>query len=1115
MALKDNEKLMNKLPEIRDRFRTKPYNRLVIEGNAGVGKSMLLRSFAYEWSQERLWNEYECVLFINLEEVEVYKDLSLEELMKEKSTLLHDGERDWSKVLWVLDGWDKVEIQGVLKAIEQNEEPRVEKLIVATRPVNYRMKCDSCFFLLGLYFEPKYNTHEIERVQHKKDGISEYVRMHFGYWSQKDKKKAANTMALCLKRLGYPWNSISRLVWRAVMRLRLEVPLKARKVLSRIDNELCLEEICANPTILKMVCEAPLEWTLTRLYKSMVDKMVPQKVLGLLRKVAYMAWEADSTSLKVVVEAFCDLLNFNGFIHSSFRDFLAAGCLANLSMRHVICDSVTKEKNNLFNRFFFGVCKESYFYAISVGKIPVSASHLGPYEWVAEDETGKLREKLDFHTKDEDLNLADIAYKAAERGLYESVKCLAFHESVDLCELLACACRSGSLEAVRFLMENAGAHFDDECEGLDLAAQNGHLDVCKYLLEQDEPTSTALALASGRGNNEVVRLLVEHGVYVNDVSSGVSPLVLSISFGHEDVALYLVDSGADVNQATTEGIETPLMVAISNNMITLTKVLVSKGADVNAKTSTGKLTSSHAWKRDLLAYLINHGAKLDKDYFSCFMETCGDRDMLKFLMQQGVGWSKALNACAEEQEADICLAIAELAEEDKGFEFDRLTLSQALVSGLRWLDSSIAFSGKQIQTLIYNGANVHYRSDGESALMRACSERNVEAVEVLLKHGANVNDISDNKDSMVTPLICACRVPCAKSYSIAKLLLEHKADVNTKGTMDGEEESPLWATINSGFASLELLKLLVENGADVHERDSCKRTVLYPSLSFRDSKRNIAQISFFLDQGVDINAQDDFGNTMLFEACKTSDTEVLELLVSRGADLGLKNDIGDNCLMGACESCRRKCTRWLVEKQMNVNEQNQFGTTALMYAARSSNVEMLEYLLSVGANVEHRDEKGWSAIWYAASCFNDKIFRALCERGADWKGVDDEKLTVLMIACQRARGRANRDFVEWLLRNGADETAEDGNGWTAMTHACANGKLEIVRLFKAWKGNASGVLGYHMACSHGCLEVVKYLIDEGVGVNATFDGLTALHRAKQKNHQKIAQFLEKRGAFPW
>ncbi|PHZ10810.1 ankyrin, partial [Rhizopus microsporus ATCC 52813] len=60
---------------------------------------------------------------------------------------------------------------------------------------------------------------------------------------------------------------------------------------------------------------------------------------------------------------------------------------------------------------------------------------------------------------------------------------------------------------------------------------------------------------------------------------GLSPLALAISFGHSDVAIALIDGGANVNGRTR--FATVLHYAITWNRLDVVKKLVEHGCQVN------------------------------------------------------------------------------------------------------------------------------------------------------------------------------------------------------------------------------------------------------------------------------------------------------------------------------------------------------------------------------------------------------------------------------------------------------------------------------------------------------------------------------------------------------
>lgn len=96
------------------------------------------------------------------------------------------------------------------------------------------------------------------------------------------------------------------------------------------------------------------------------------------------------------------------------------------------------------------------------------------------------------------------------------------------------------------------------------------------------------------GNPELVRLLVAHGAPVDSPSGrmlpgaggrfdpGATPLLLACEAGRSQLALALMEAGADVCACLPSGRETPLHFAAALGMEGLADALVASGADVDA-----------------------------------------------------------------------------------------------------------------------------------------------------------------------------------------------------------------------------------------------------------------------------------------------------------------------------------------------------------------------------------------------------------------------------------------------------------------------------------------------------------------------------------------------------
>ena len=167
----------------------------------------------------------------------------------------------------------------------------------------------------------------------------------------------------------------------------------------------------------------------------------------------------------------------------------------------------------------------------------------------------------------------------------------------------------------------------------------------------------------------------------------------------------------------------------------------------------------------------------------------------------------------------------------------------------------------------------------------------------LLMHGADVN-VRD-LDGW-TPLHRTVVYALAKNYAaaqnfaaaentaiLAKLLINHGADVNakinTKGHLAGYTPLHLAAQYNTA----EVAKLLIDGGADVHAKTEGERYYTgYTPLHWAARRKKSTEIArMLIVKGADVNAKAKHGWTPLHNAALVNATETAKLLIENGADV--------------------------------------------------------------------------------------------------------------------------------------------------------------------------------------------------------------------------------------
>jgi ankyrin repeat protein len=169
---------------------------------------------------------------------------------------------------------------------------------------------------------------------------------------------------------------------------------------------------------------------------------------------------------------------------------------------------------------------------------------------------------------------------------------------------LAQACKNGNATMVKLLLD-AGADVNAKLKGgetvLMLAARSGNAEAAQMLLARRADANakerlgqTALMWAAAEGHTPVIRALLAAGADLNaTVESGFTPFFFAVREGHLDAVRALLAAGADVNammrkpveepgpRPTSGGRTTALALAVQNAHFELAIALVDAGADPN------------------------------------------------------------------------------------------------------------------------------------------------------------------------------------------------------------------------------------------------------------------------------------------------------------------------------------------------------------------------------------------------------------------------------------------------------------------------------------------------------------------------------------------------------
>ena len=216
---------------------------------------------------------------------------------------------------------------------------------------------------------------------------------------------------------------------------------------------------------------------------------------------------------------------------------------------------------------------------------------------------------------------------------------------------------------------------------------------------------------------------------------------------------------------------------------------------------------------------------------------------------------------------------------------------------------------------------------------------------------------------------------------VSALLLNQPEQYDLNSTYGRHYHVPLIAAAAKG--KIEIVKLLLDNGAYVEARDSSNMTALHVSTS----EGNQTLTKMLLDYGADVEARDNHLHTPLH--CAKVGTA--RLLLSRGA---------------------------------NIEAQNSEIQTPLHCRATDGNESMVRLLLDHGADFEARD----CQLQTPLHCAKVGTARLLLHRGANIEAQNRWKQTVLHCAVFRI----DECTVRLLLDQGMSMEAQNDKGETAL-----------------------------------------------------------------------------------
>lgn len=340
-------------------------------------------------------------------------------------------------------------------------------------------------------------------------------------------------------------------------------------------------------------------------------------------------------------------------------------------------------------------------------------------------------------------------------------------------------------------------------------------------------------------NPEILKLLANAGVPLNRRVTGIAAtgparpgridhnatlLHYCATSNAIDAAALLIEQGCEIDAVDYRG-QTALIVGVANGRISMVDYLLGWGADVNVSSAGG--------------WTALHGAA-----------SRGEPDLVRLLLSHD-----ATILPLDDGASPLQLAGRKLVQGGSEEQIQRL---------------------RQVVDILEEAGD---RKD----LLASIATEDTSRIELLLKAD---RQLANTRDHSGTPFLL--RAVGFDSLDAIKILVAHGADVNA-------------STLGSDATSLDNGLHPYEPAVTADSRDLAVTTDAissidvvggWTSLHAACGHRNAEIAKYLIIQGANVNAADTFGWTPLHEACELRNLEVVKILLAAGADLAAIDDQG-------------------------------------------------------------------------------------------------------------------------------------------------------------------------------------------------------------------------------
>jgi uncharacterized protein len=426
-------------------------------------------------------------------------------------------------------------------------------------------------------------------------------------------------------------------------------------------------------------------------------------------------------------------------------------------------------------------------------------------------------------------------------------------------------------------------------------------------------TGTTLIDAVKTGNRAAVRTLATRNTVNTAEADGMTALHWAVRADDADTVQVLLKAGADANAANRYGI-TPLSLAATNGNAAVTRALLKAGANPNAPGPDGEtilMTAARAGSADVVNALLERGVNVNA------AEQWQGQTALMWAAAENHG---AVIKALASHGADLNARSKELNFPEYRYETNGMAVFQLPKGGwtaLMYAARQNAMDSVAALADTHADLNATTKQEGTTALQVAIINIHYDLANLLLEKGADPN-VVDNSGMTALYAAVDMRAPAnmltrpephlrdqMDAVGIIKSLLAHGANPNIQLKKpiigrhqnlvgDGQLTEGATALARAAKASdLPVMKVLLDGGADATLTLANRSTtaILAAGGQAREPEA-LEAVKLLVDHGVDVNAFNTNGQTLVHIAAQRGQNSMIEFLAAKGAKLDRRDKQG-------------------------------------------------------------------------------------------------------------------------------------------------------------------------------------------------------------------------------